>query len=542
MHPKRRNFLSFSCFQLSHIALIFKVLFNLNAMPLRTLFAKLSLFFVLLLTVCLQAYSQTIEYSRHTFELPEYNNLQLIANVSGFYHLLFTKKNVAPTLYIFDGEMESVGKKELPAKFIGARNIRVISFKNFYLLYFEDSTKKQELWKINGLGETYSLSNLFQNFVDSTFKIKPSRLTLINDDEQLTVIADAYYRDLKVMANTVVKVDDKFKVTSSRTFSYAFEPLERINQVMLAGNHLFILRSGRNSEEYSTDLIKADLTTGKMFRKTFNSNLNFSGNAAFLYSAADSSILIHSRLGSQIFIAKVDVSLHELVPATLLSTHFNNNVSTNFLLVDGKMQQWLAIRGSASRIGSQSNANSYTPPPVRDIVPLRSDYYRALDEMGRKDEARLLYDLDMYRYTSTGFGSYANGIYSNYNNYNNPTPNTTLPPPALRLSILDKEFKLAKDSVVTNKKNSTTLWPGPYRSITIGHKSCLMLKQDLPHKKRGLLLVSSDANNQISAKDLSVLGNYDYLLQCAQIKDAVMVIPYLEKSQVGLIKLSFSDF
>ena len=148
------------------------------------------------------------------------------------------------------------------------------------------------------------------------------------------------------------------------------------------------------------------------------------------------------------------------------------------------------------------------------------------------------YNTFMYRLTTTDLGYYNPYMYTN--NISSGSSYRSIMP--IRFLVLDKDFKVLNDSVVTNKKGATILSANRYANLMMGNRSCLILKQDLPRKRRGLLLVSVDSSNKILTSDITVFEKYEYLLQNAQtIRNETLLMPYVQGSQVGLVKLSFAN-
>jgi len=497
-----------------------------------------------LLNICFDAYSQTINYSRQTGKLPDHDKVQFVANVAGYHHVLFLKKNEAIAACIFDRELQFTGKKELPVKWSDSFDVRLIPFKDVYYLYLRTKGKtRQELWKITAQGDATSLTSAFQQFIDTAFKQNTTIVQLVNKNEQLAVIANTYYEEQKVLATTVTRVDENFKTLSSRTFSYPFERgANLLSQLMLIGENLFILKPTRHTQNYSLDLIKAEAATGKMFRKTFNSTDNFTPGATFRFIAADSSILVQSSLGAKIFISKLNLSLKEMIPPTLIESGFSNKVPVHFLFLGGEVQQWLAMSLPAARLRPQSNTIYAVPP---ENFKWRVGY----DNEGRA-MGSLYDDVSAYRNTVRGFGTFTRPYYYDLGFSNFLTRyrdrfaavEDKKDPLPVRFSAIDKNFTPAGDSIFENKKNSAILNASQFADFIVNGKHCLILRQDLPHSKKGLMLVYVNDKNQIIASDVTVFENFDYLLQNTQtIGKDTLLIPYVQKSEVGLVKLRFEN-
>lgn len=498
---------------------------------------KLS-FIVVLFCFCLSANAQSIRYTRQTQPLPNHEKMQLITDVAGNHHLLFFTNNETVTVFYYDNELQYIGKKDLPFLSRDSCDTRIIPFKNFYLLYFHKrGSKFHELWQVNADGGTLSLTGLFQNFIETAFKEKTSTLHLLNQDEKLVFITHTYYDELKLLASSVIKVDEHFKTLSSYSITHPFNrDADQLTQVMLLGKSLFMLESSGTNQDYALQLIKADLTTGKLFRKTFNSAQNFTRDASFRYIAGEPGILIHSKVGSQVFFCKLDTSLLETVPATLVKPRYGNNVAFNFLLLGGKVQQWLAMNLPVSRSvsGSASRRSSSLPGTTNEMTAGSS--YNPND---RSATSNFDYQVEQYRSSTTGFGSRVVDP-GNMGNYQTVPVDNANPP--ICFSVLDEDLTLLKDSVVTNKKGPATLGATEYANLWVESQSYLILKQEFSPRVKGLLLVTVGSNYQIETKDISVIGKYQYLLKDARTtRTETLVMPYLQKSEIGLVQLSFAN-
>jgi hypothetical protein len=283
-----------------------------------------------------------------------------------------------------------------------------------------------------------------------------------------------------------------------------------LQQVMLADENLLVLKSLKNGVNYSVQLIKANLNTGKLVQNAFHSNTRFSSNAAFRYNPADSSILLYSLVENTIFISKLDHLLNEVAPFTLLKKQFENDVLTNFVYVGGERGEWLTMHGS------NSNYRSTAPPayqPVDNWNYVTKDlnnlnYYPVQTYQGRN-----------YRYTQQYNNRYANGA-------------------PIRFTTFSEELNLLKDSIVKNNKNFYTLQNNKHASVVMENKSYLLVGQEFAGKHQGILLVSVDGNDQVVTSDISVNGKFKYLLSnLKKVDNRYVILPYMDEAEVGLVKI-----
>jgi hypothetical protein len=488
---------------------------------------QLLLLLVMLAAAPPAALSQTIHYSRQTQKIPVYDRMELVADIGGSHHLLVLNKKEAAQVHVFSKQLQLVGKKVLPLIYADGQDIRIISFKSFYYLYaHKRGSTKHELWKISANGAASSQTVMLEKLLDTAFKRKISVLQLTSREEQLVVMVHTYYEELKALATTIVRADEQFRALSSKSISFAFEQnADKLHQTELWGEHLYFLKSGNDTEKHSLELIRADLKTGKLFRKAFESEYDFTGGASFRQSA-DSGIILYSRVGRRLFVSKLDFLLNELLPVTFLYVKPDRSVAHHFMLLGGEIQQWFAdlsavrLRPAGSRIDAPSIYD------IRSGSGLLRQGLSANENYGRQ----------------YGSGSFASGYspdgryYGNERNHYNPAP----APQAIRFSVFAANMKMAADSVFPNKKGPAIINASECLNIKLGQKSCLLLKQEFPRNRRGLVLVDVDGDHRLATRDIVVFEKYEYLLQQAQLtSDGTLIMPYAQKSETGLVRMAF---
>lgn len=423
--------------------------------------------------------------------------------------MLFFKFNTTPSIYVYNEGLQLMGKKEVPLKLSAAHDRRIIPFKNYYLLYLhQPGSTRHELWKINPDGEPTSLTARFQHFIDTTFKKNTSTLQMINQGEQLVVVANTYYPEVEKVVSSVVQLDDSLQTLSRRKILYPFNREDDVlKQVTLAGDHLFILKYSTDSSQYLLKIIRADLTTGALTEHVISSSSRFDSEPAFMYMPADSSLLVYATVRSKVLVSKLDHYLNEVQPVTLLDAQFSKNVFTNFLLLEGETQKWLAVH--------RSNTHSYYPTVV-----------------DRRNDPRYLYGLNRNL-------DYSDPFYDPYTRWNYQRAPAV--DSAIRFVLYNKKLQPVKDSVARNKNSLATLQVRDYANIMLGAKSHLILKQSFTGRKKGLLLVSLSDDGRLAARDLAVFEHYQYLLSNLEIlNNEAVIFPFMDKWEVGLVKISFA--
>jgi len=469
-------------------------------------------------------YSQSIQYSRQTLISPVYDRLQLVPSIGNRNHLLFFQLNTSLTIYNFSSDLVGLGQKTYPIHLAANTDLRIIPFKSYYFLYLHaKGSTIHELWKIDSNGDVYPLSKELQSYIDSSAGSGTTTLQLVNRNEALSILQHVYYPQLKSLVISLSDVDASFRKLKTTRFTLPFvRGQNQLNQVSLAGESLYILQTLRHDEGYEMEFIRAELSTGKMFRKSFSSSDNFVREAHFRMMTPDSGFLIQSAAGSSVFISRLDARLNELTPPQLFKPPLKEEGAASFVLLEGLSQQWLAFTSPPQRSSGRNRSTASTSERVTNVYdpsdPLRFDNYR----------------MQLYRSNANGFGTYT--PYSTNISADEPE----LPGP-IRISLLDTSLTVLDEELIRNEKYRHTVSPAQFTNFTMDSNAYLILKRDLGRKKKGLLLLSSSINNELEKTDITVFEKYEYLLQNAQVvSQGIVLMPYLDKFEIGLVKLDFT--
>ena len=116
----------------------------------------------------LTGYTQTIQYSKSAFRNPYFPQMQLVADVGGYHHLLFFSAETKPLIYVFNPQMQLVTKKELNTRVRENYDIRVVPLGNEYLLYLHTPSKAlHEMFRIKDSGTIINVSETISKVLDS---------------------------------------------------------------------------------------------------------------------------------------------------------------------------------------------------------------------------------------------------------------------------------------------------------------------------------------------------------------------------------------
>jgi hypothetical protein len=471
------------------------------------------IFFILLFGLSTHVLSQKIQYSRGTFHVDDPDDVQLVSNVGGYHHLLFFSLNKKPSIYIFNAQLQLSGKTEMDFTVGRSSEIRVLSFTGYYLLYAHTAqTSRHQLWKVDGKGSITALTGPFQSVIDSLFRKHTAALQLINQQDTLCILAHTYYDTLKSIGSTVLRLDKDLNPLMVHTVFYPFNgESESLQQTSLVGDDLYMLKTSQDDlGNNALDLMRINMADEALTMTSFKIASYVCSAPRFNYNPADSTILVYSllreppfsdRVQRGIFISKLNPDLQEEAPATVLKSQFRQNVFSNFLFVEGKQSVWLnmrnAVRFERPYMGGNSNRDTIGTMMRMNGQPV---------------------------YTFPGY----NGRYSHLD--------------GIRFSILDRQFKIKRDSLVANNKNVIDVQPYPFAQFMLNDKEYLVMIQNFTMKRRGLLMITCNEKGYLSTIDIPVYDRYDYLLsQLRGVKGEYFILPFVTRNEVGLVKITLKE-
>lgn len=489
---------------------------------------------------CLAIHAQKIQYTRQTFPTTNADVMQLVADVAGYHHLLSFSAKQQPVVHIFDSELQLDSKKEIDLKQMENYDIRIIPFANYYYLYLHTpNSTRHELFKIDGKGNIKPLSKVFADLIQKEFTKSLATLQLVNQEEHLYIISHRFYPSIRKVGTSVVQLDSALSPVHERKVFFPFTRGSHLQDSRLMQNTILVLKSTK-SDETGNDLeiFKIDLNTGKSIVNKFSSELHVYINPGFTYNSKDSSILVYSLVREPfdskkkvetIFISKLDNLLFEQEPVTLLKSQFKNNTLANFLYINGKNPYWLNMNlnsqlkrpGSIVMTSGRPRLNEITRPPGIFWAESNSNI-------------QSINQAEYYRSTYATEGEILNA--------RDATSANTSQPGAVRFSVLNEKFEIINDSLVKNKNEKfirVQAWP--YAQFNMNNRAYLVLVQNFTPKTKGLLMVSSDDNGELSHTDIRIYDKYDFMLsKLKAVADEYFIVPYTYKNEIGLVKITMN--
>jgi hypothetical protein len=501
---------------------------------------KICLYGVVYFCVCINSYAQKIQYSRQTVKKLYTDELQLVPNINGNHHLIRFNVNKNPVISIYNGLLQLESEETIDYKLKNKVETYVLPFRNYYYLYLHPvGTPKHTLYKIDGSGTIESLSEAFQQVVDTALN-KTTSLQLINQNNRLYVVAHAYYDAIKKIGSTVVELNNEMKPVAVQKVFFDFNAeTEGLRQTTLAGNCLLVLKTGATDEGgQSLEMMSIDLAGGDVITRSFNSANSRYVSAAFRQHPRDSTVLVHAMLAlrggdgrrqSTSFISVLNRSLEEATPFALFRSQFRNNAdATYFLLNDYAC--WLTTTHAApqvKRLESSQGRNDRAGYPLRYFRGSESRYTSPTLPPGTQ---LLSYPQPMAGPERSAAGSQGSRTWVTAYNLQG----------RVNFTMVDRQLKAVADSVVSETKDELGIQPSPAVQALVNNKASLFLIQNFSESRRRLLMIAAGGPGEFASTDINVYDKYEYLLEQLQaVSNNSVILPYTHKSEAGLVKISF---
>ena len=109
----------------------------------------------------------------------------------------------------------------------------------------------------------------------------------------------------------------------------------------------------------------------------------------------------------------------------------------------------------------------------------------------------------------------------------------------IRFSLLDKNFNIASDSFISNKRDSYTVKANLFTRFAVNNKEYLLVGQLFSRRKNGLLLVNGGEDKKLIYHYVRVNEKFHYLLEKSRvIASQGLIMPYLHRREAGLLKIT----
>lgn len=477
-----------------------------------------------LLTILLFFYysiaaAQKIQYSKSVIKTPGSGQLQLLANINGFHHLLYLAPGSKPVVYVFNEQLQLHTTMVLNIRFPETCDIRLLQLNDRYLLYVHTfQPSYHQLISINKEGNSQDVSYLLNNPADSLWNKSTATYQLFNNNNHLLLIAHTYHSQLKKIRSTIVQ----FTTDDSKSIKQVLFPFDLnyddLKEATLQKNQLLILKTSKDEDDKNIlSFYKIDINSGQMFARQFESGKYVYFNPKFRYNAIDSSFFIYSMLRTPLgywgarpgmFMVSLNSTLNETVPVQTLPNIFSNNAASAFMVEKTNTLGWV------SSFYLQTKSNSSKSPADRSsvlpgFIPPGVEYTPYIPEIG------------------------ANAFNFSNNDYK---------PTAVIMTLLNSNFERVKDSLVKNDGNYYKIHPWPYAHFTMQNRSYLLLVEEIVARKKDLLLVYPGEKDHFETIPLRVQSSYDFLLpQLQVVENKYIIIPYINKREMGLVKVTFTN-
>lgn len=107
----------------------------------------------------------------------------------------------------------------------------------------------------------------------------------------------------------------------------------------------------------------------------------------------------------------------------------------------------------------------------------------------------------------------------------------------IRFCLLDKNFKISNDSVVSNSRDSYTIHANNFVQFHAGEQQFMLVGQQFHLKSRGLLMVEA-RDKHLLFTNIRVNDRNDYSLSKARLVSQGVLIPYRHRREAGLVRIT----
>lgn len=462
--------------------------------------------------------AQVIRYCGENAQLIAPDDVQVVPNISGNYHLLGFTRNEKPRVFIYNSKLDLENEIALPFIYPERTAYRIIPFPNYYYISLYSSlTRKYQFFKIDKNGNCTDFTTAFIKLLASqTGNIKLG-FQLIPHEESLWMIYNTALENINKRTVVMVQTDSLLNIVFSHKVQYDFKRDEEklMQEIIVFGRYIIVLKSMQSGS--ALELMKVNLSTGYTIRNNFRSSGYIYSQAGFTYNQDDTTVTISSLLTEPgfsynpkqyVFISRLNKILIEKTPFALLKTQFRKNTNTNFLLIDNN-SRWIRFKKGRGNMASSVTQNN-------PVTVFEDQIYKTGNNPDESAMNRMIANLD----AGTSINTYSDEV-------------------GVRFSLLNPALQITTDSLIKNTKDWYTVKADNYTRFEMDKKECLLVAQQFFNRKNGLMLVNADDENHLNYKYLKVNEKYNYLLPKAKvIQGQGVLVPYVRRREIGFITIT----
>lgn len=463
--------------------------------------------------------AQVVRYCKDNAQFIAPDDVQVVPNIAGSYHLLGFTRNENTKVYIYNSKLELDAVITLPFVYPERTSYRIIPFANYYYIsLYSTLNRKYQFFKIDKNGNCTDYTQAFQKLLASQVGNVKLAFQLIPNEESLWMIYNTGLENINKRTVVMVQTDSLLNTVFSHKLQYDFKRDEEklMQEVIVFGRYMIILKSLQSGS--ALELMKVNLATGYTIRNTFRSSGYIYTQSGFTYNDDDTSITISSLLTEPgfsyyprqyVFVSRLNKILIEKVPFALLKTQFKKNTNTNFLLIDGN-SRWIRFkkgRGNAASSVTQNNPVTVFEDQI---------YKTGSDNTDVSAINRMLASMD----AGSSINTYSDDV-------------------GVRFSLLNPDLQITADSLIKNTKDWYTVKADNFARFEMNRKEYLLVAQQFYNRKNGLMLVNAVDENHLNYNYLKVNEKYNYLLPKAKILQGQgVLVPYVRRREVGFITIT----
>lgn len=492
---------------------------------------------LLIYSTCLSA--QNAHYSHQLVHNGTKTAVQLIADIGAAHHLLSIKTGEKPRIYVYNQSLDLKAQKEIPVKVLKEWDKQIFSLRDHYYLFFHSTeTGAFQLWKIDETGSSRDMTSILKQLAKNGFLHEGIQLHLFTDSIHLHILTLARKDSGQLQLRHVLFSDESPTSVHHQVNLPDTNREDNLQQVSLVDDHhLLLLKSILNKkQENILEVTKCNLFTGETEAIRFNFSTRKILKPEIQFNSVDSSIIVHSIIVHPaidyrwfIFISRIKKLNRDVVPGALPTIWspfcyvFMNDASEHWF--DYSNPGWSRIITQYSKpAGNNSDFNE------RFLADSNSFANRILvkgytNPYGTSALYQPLTNSTQFYFPgSNSRRSFKDRFYFS----------------DLQLLIVDKQNNLSNRPNLFGEKKSLEVNPREAGIAQWKDKSVLIMKQIIRKNTTGLLMMYYD--QQLKTLELPVYEHYDYLLQKMKAtKDGSIIIPYINKKEMGLAKLHWDE-
>lgn len=465
--------------------------------------------------------AQSITYTHRTARLYVDDGVITVPQVGGNTHLLIVTPQKHIRLQVYDRNLEWQHEKILPIHLTSTSDVTVLPFEDEYFLYNQtEAGNTKFLWKIDSYGNATDVSKKLKALIKASFTDSTVVCQLFSKGANIFLMGHVYYPDLKKIITTLIQTTPQLEKTFVKRFAFNFnhnyESLQRM--LVTPEGQLIILKENTTADMVQElNVVKIDMNTTKISAAVFKSERRLEV-PDLIYNSADSSTTLcayatRTNLVIRIFFSTLNDTLEQKLPPTTIRVPVSYEMYGAFASVSTGSggARWLPVYGVWNSLYEFSSIE-------RVLIGLSA----MVTLSGNK----------MVVMNATSYQPKLQPI--------DPHLQNIAPPGNVRFSVVNLKSRNAKDTMFKYYRRYF-IEVGQYASFLRNDNSYLVVKEKFRSNGKGVLMLSANKDGRLIPTPLHVYEKFHYAIPQLQQSASGLMIPYVYKSEVGLVHVVLSN-